>query len=65
MATGQPPAGSMNCGNSEKYSSSAFGFSPLVPAPLSMTRKGEEPASSSEAVRTAGCLSTPQPSHTR
>ena len=29
-ATGQPVAGSMNCGNSEKYSRSALGFRPLI-----------------------------------
>lgn len=64
-ATGQPPAGSMNCGNSEKYSSNALGFRPLIPAPLSMICPREEDMGSVDAPSAAGRRQTPQPSHIR
>ncbi len=55
----------MNCGNSEKYSRSALGFSPLIPAHLSSTRTGEASVLPPSAVGTSGCRRTPQPSHSR
>lgn len=44
----------MNCGNSEKYSSSAFGFRPLIASPLSMTCAPEASAPSTTAVGYGG-----------
>jgi hypothetical protein len=55
----------MNCGNSEKYRSNAFGFRPLIPAPLSMICRREEGRAFVDAPSTAGRDRTPQPSHIR